>query len=167
MPASWREQSERSAGNYPDHRGHRRESLGTNIGVENIRAAMFARNLLAGQALPLVYSPYLTAIDVAGEEIQDSAGENIVAIAGDHVSRAADIGELDLREACEKLVRALLTNEITHLSPNQKYGHAATQDRVDGGVHAIGVGDLKRRKRGGAADELRIPMPIPAIAAAA
>ena len=67
-----------------------------------IRAAMFAKNLLAGQALPFIYAPTRRspAVDVPGEKIQDSAGENIVTVAGHHVSRAADIGELDLREAC-------------------------------------------------------------------
>ena len=37
--------------------------------------------------------------EAAGEEIQNGLGENVVAIAGHHVPRAAHIGELDLREA--------------------------------------------------------------------
>lgn len=35
-------------------------------------------------------------IGVPGKEIQDSLGENVVAVAGDHVACAADIDELDL-----------------------------------------------------------------------
>src|SRR5260370_13417066 len=75
-----------------------------------------------------------SGVEVPREEVQHGAGENVVAIAGDHVSRAADIGELDLREAREKLVGALLADEIAHLAPNQQHGHAAAQDRVNGGV---------------------------------
>src|SRR6516164_364548 len=104
---------------------------------------------------------------MAGQEIQDGLREDVVAIAGDHVPRVAHIGELDLREAREEFVGALLADQVTHAAANQKHGHAVAQDRVDGRVHAIRVGDLERGKRRGAADELRIPMPVPTIASAA
>jgi len=49
-------------------------------------------------------------VDMPSEEIQDSAGEDVVAITGDHVSGAADVGELHLREAREKFVSTLLAD---------------------------------------------------------
>lgn len=52
----------------------------------------------------------LCRADVAGQKIQDGVGEDVVAIAGDHVSGPADVGELDLREASEELVRPLLAD---------------------------------------------------------
>ena len=107
------------------------------------------------------------SVNVPGQETQDGLGEDVVAIAGDHVSGTADIGELDLREAREEFVGAFLANQVAHLTANQKHGHAATQDRLNGGVHAIGIGDLKWRERRSAADELGIPMPIPTVPAAA
>jgi len=104
---------------------------------------------------------------MAGQEIQDRSREYVVAIAGDHVSGTADISELDLREAREEFVGAFLTDQVAHLTANQKHGHAATQDRLNGGVHAIGIGDLEWRECRSAADELGIPVPIPTIPAAA
>ena len=106
-------------------------------------------------------------VDTPGEEIQDRPSEDVVAIPGDHMSCPAHVGELDLREAREKFVSALLADEVAHLAPNQKHRYPATEDCVNGCVHAFGVGDFKWGKRRRAADELRIPVPVPAIAAAA
>ena len=101
------------------------------------------------------------------EEIQHRIGEDVVAIAGDHVSRTADIDELDLGEACQKFVGALLADQVAHLAPHQQHGYAAREDRLHRRVQSIDVGHLGGRQRRGVADELRIPMPVPAIAAAA
>ena len=107
--------------------------------------------LVAGQELSCINTSTMTsfAVGMPGEEIQDRPGENVVAIPGDHVSCAAHIGELDLREAREKIVSALLADEVAHLAPNEKHGHSVAQDRVDGCIHPIGVGDLEWGKRRG------------------
>src|SRR5271154_7148808 len=54
-------------------------------------------------------------VDMPGQEIQDSPGEDVVAIPGDHVSCPAHVGELDLREARQKFVSAVLADEVTNL----------------------------------------------------
>src|ERR1700761_1233582 len=102
-----------------------------------------------------------SGIDVPGKEVQYSAGENVVAVAGHHVSRAANVGEFDLREASEEFVGALLADEVAHLAADQQDGHPVAQDRLNGRVHPVGIGDLEWGMRRSAADELRIPMPVP------
>ena len=69
-----------------------------------------------------------------GEEVQHSPGEEVVAIAGDHVSCTAHVDELDLREAGEKLVGALLADEVTHLASDQKYRYTHAEDGLNGCV---------------------------------
>ena len=39
-----------------------------------------------------------------GEEVHDRIGEEVVAVAGDHVTGAADVDEVDVREARKELV---------------------------------------------------------------
>jgi hypothetical protein len=41
----------------------------------------------------------LAQLSVPGEKFHDRPGEDVVAITGDHMSRAADIDEVNLREA--------------------------------------------------------------------
>ena len=102
-----------------------------------------------------------------GEKFHDSPGEEVVAVTGDHMPGAADIDEVDLRKACNELVGSLLGDQIAHLAADKKHGHAVTQNCVNRRVEAIDFGHLDRRKRRGAIDELRIPMPVPPIIAAA
>ena len=77
-----------------------------------------------------------------------------------------DIDELDLGKAGEELLGTVLTHEIAHLAAHQQHGHLVGEDRLDGFVHAIWIGHLDRRIRGGAVDELRIPVPVPPVTAA-
>src|SRR5690348_15250348 len=108
-----------------------------------------------------------STVGMPAEEVQDSTREDVVAIASDHMPGAADVGEFDLRETGEELIRAFLTHQVAHLAADQQHRHAATQDRVNGRMHPVGVGDLEWGEWGGAADELRIPVPVPPITAAA
>lgn len=83
------------------------------------------------------------------------------------MSGAAHIGELDLRKPREKLVGAFLADDVADLAAHEKHRHFVAQDRRNGCIHAVDVGDLYGRKRRDTTDELRIPVPIPAITAAA
>ena len=104
---------------------------------------------------------------MADKEIQHRVGEQVVAVAGDHVPRAVDVDELDVREAGQKLVGALLADQVAHLTAHQQHGNSAGQDRFHRRVHPIDIGQLVGRKGCRLADELRIPVPVPAVAAAA
>jgi hypothetical protein len=58
---------------------------------------------------------------MSGQKVQHGVSEDVIAIAGDHVPCAANIDELNLREAGEKLVGALLADKVTHLAPHEKH----------------------------------------------
>src|SRR3954454_16763994 len=109
----------------------------------------------------------LSILRMPGEKLHDCPSEEVIAIPGHHMSGAADIDEVNLREACNELVASLLSDEIAHLSTHQKHGHTATENRVDRRVKPIYFCHFDRRKRRGAVDELRIPMPEPAAIALA
>lgn len=54
---------------------------------------------------------------MAAQKVQHGRCEDVVAVAGDHVPGAADIGELDIREAGKKFLGSLLTDQVAHLPP--------------------------------------------------
>ena len=102
-----------------------------------------------------------------GEKFHDRPGEDVVAITGDHMPGTADVDEVNLREPGEKLVRSLLGDQIAHLPPDKQHGYVVAENRFNRCVKAIDLGHFDGRTRRGAVDELRIPMPVPTIAAAA
>src|ERR1700682_50783 len=112
---------------------------------------------------PRAWSPVLR---MPGEKFDDCPGEEVVAVAGDHMSSAADVDEVNVREAGDELVGPLLGDEIAHLAPHKKHGHVVPKNRFDRRMHAVDFGHLDGRQRGGAVDEFRVPMPEPATAAA-
>ena len=78
-----------------------------------------------------------------GEEVQDRVCEDVVAVAGDHVTCAADIDELDLGEAGKELVGAFLADEVTHLAAHEQHGYLVREDRFHRRVHPIDIGHLE------------------------
>src|SRR5882757_2326260 len=106
-------------------------------------------------------------LGMPGQKFDDCPGEEVVAVTGDHMSGAADVDEVDVREAGDELVGPLLGDEIAHLAPHQKHGHVVAENRFDRRMHAVDLRHLNGGKRRGAVDEFRVPMPEPAIAATA
>src|ERR1700740_1068482 len=84
---------------------------------------------------------------VPTEKVQHRIREDVVAITGNHVSRAADIDELDLRKARQEFVGTLLADQIAHLASHQQHGHAASEDRFNRRVQPIDRGPPGGRQR--------------------
>jgi hypothetical protein len=101
------------------------------------------------------------------EKVHDGAGEEVIAISGDHVPGAADVDEVDRGKSGEECVGSFLRDEVAHLAAHKQHGHAGVDDRLDGGVHAVDIRHFDWRKCRCAVDELRIPVPVPATASVA
>src|SRR5690349_3597304 len=127
----------------PNPRNHGMVTPSPSACARQIVAALPIRNKLPTNPFRARSS---LGVDVSGQEVEHSTGEDVVAVAGHHMSGSADIGEFDLRETREELVGAVLADQVAHLAADQQDGHPAAQDRLDGGVHPIGVGHLKWRE---------------------
>ena len=90
------------------------------------------------------------------EERHHGIGKEIVAIARHHVSRLRDVDVAGVRHEREKVLRAVLGEDVALSSADQqgRHGQAAR-----GGGEAWRIGDVRGRSR--AAEEARIPMPAP------
>src|ERR1700682_498915 len=84
-------------------------------------------------------------LGMPGEKFDDCPGEEVVAVTGDHVSGAADVDEVNVREAGDELVGPLLGDEIAHLATHQKHRNVVAKNRFDCGMHAIDFGHLDGR----------------------
>src|SRR4051812_23066218 len=87
--------------------------------------------------------------------------EQIVAITGDHVAGAGNIGESGVRHELQELLRTFLAQEITHAAPHEQHRdrELVGGDAEPFGVDERGTGLVLRPEL--AADEPRVPMPGP------
>lgn len=84
-----------TAPTIPSPRNHGMLTSPPSVCARQIVAAPPAPNALAASRFRAGGS---SGVDVPGQEVQHGAGEDVVAVAGDHVPGTADIGEFDLGE---------------------------------------------------------------------
>ena len=64
------------------------------------------------------------------EKVDDGVVEEVVAIAGDHVSRARDIDHLCVRHELQQFLRALLAEEVADPAPHEQGRQREAEGRL-------------------------------------